>query len=67
MAKIIKKTPSDQVKENEGGPVMYPNTNDVLSGRGGRINNHPGNIYFRKLVTEEKVKYLSMQKRWTKH
>jgi len=66
MAKIVKNTPSYQVKPNDGGPLKYPNPNDVLSGRGGRINNHPGNIYFRELITAEKVKYLSLQKKMDK-
>jgi len=66
MAKNFKQTPVNQVKPNEGGPVKYPNPNDVLSGRGGRINSHGGNIYFRKIVTTEKVKYLSMHKKMDK-
>jgi len=66
MAKSFKQAPATQVKPNEGGPVKYPNPNDVLSGRGGRINSHAGNIYFRKIVTAEKVKYLSMHKKMDK-
>ncbi len=37
------------------------NDNDVLSGRGGRINSHPGNIQFRNLVQQHKMTYLSKQ------
>ena len=33
--------------------------NDVLSGRGGRINAHPGNIQYRKLVERHKPIYLN--------
>ena len=39
------------------------NENDVLSGRGGRINNHPGNIAFRRIVEEYKVEYLDPRTR----
>ena len=34
-------------------------SNDVLSGRGGRINSHPGNIQYRKLVERHKPIYLN--------
>lgn len=42
-----------------GGTVQGPNRNDVLSGRGGRINSHPGNMYFRDLVHKYKFRYLA--------
>ena len=42
-----------------GGLIKEPNVNDVLSGRGGRINSHPGNIQFRALVHQYKHTYLS--------
>jgi len=48
-------------KPNEGGQIQFPNKNDVLSGRGGRINNHEGNINFRTLVSKVKLQYLSRQ------
>ena len=41
------------------GPVYYLNNNDVLCGRGGRINSHPGNVQFRDLVQERKKDYLA--------
>lgn len=41
------------------GLVTKPNVNDVLSGRGGRINNHKGNVHFRQLVNETKLKYMA--------
>lgn len=44
-----------------GGLVKEPNVNDVLSGRGGRINSHPGNVHFRLLVNQHKHVYLSKQ------
>lgn len=44
-----------------GGPIQEPSVNDVLSGRGGRINSHPGNVQFRQLVNQYKHVYLSKQ------
>ena len=44
-----------------GGIVTEPNINDVLSGRGGRINSHPGNVYFRELVNQHKYQYLAKE------
>ena len=41
------------------GPVIDPNDNDVLSGRGGRINAHKGNVQFRELVAQRKKDYLA--------
>ena len=42
-----------------GEPVSIPNDNDVLSGRGGRINSHHGNVQFRELVKKHQVEYLA--------
>jgi hypothetical protein len=41
------------------GPVRELNPNDVLCGRGGRINCHPGNVQFRDLVHSSKKDYIS--------
>jgi len=43
--------------------VIYYNDNDVLSGRGGRTNGHPGNISFREIVKEKKEEYIKARKR----
>lgn len=43
------------------GPVVDPNPNDVLSGRGGRINAHAGNVQFRDMVQRHKEAYLSKE------
>jgi len=40
------------------GHIHVPNKNDVLSGRGGRVNSHPGNIQFRRLCDEYRTQYL---------
>ncbi|GAX18901.1 hypothetical protein FisN_8Hh119 [Fistulifera solaris] len=41
------------------GPIYHPSENDVLAGRGGRINSHIGNVRFRKLVAMHKADYIS--------
>ena len=41
------------------GPVADPNQNDVLCGRGGRINAHEGNVQFRDIVQSHKKVYLA--------
>lgn len=45
-----------------GVEVRKPGQHDVLLGRGGGTNNHNGNINFRKLVNEHKMRYLSCSK-----
>mmetsp|Transcript_19784 Transcript_19784/g.30537 ORF Transcript_19784/g.30537 Transcript_19784/m.30537 type:complete len:583 (+) Transcript_19784:227-1975(+) len=41
------------------GPISELNKNDVLSGRGGRINAHDGNIRFREICQDYKKDYLA--------
>jgi len=41
--------------------------NDILSGRGGLANKHPGNQMFRRIVNENKVLYQNCQKKTHKH
>jgi len=41
------------------GPIADPNVNDVLCGRGGRINSHAGNIQFRDIIHSKKKDYLA--------
>lgn len=48
--------------QNEGGvdgAIADPHPNDVLCGRGGRINSHEGNVKFREIVNALKPLYLS--------
>ena len=45
-----------------GEEVTKPGPHDVLLGRGGGTNNHSGNINFRKLVNEHKMRYLACSK-----
>ncbi|KAG7354643.1 hypothetical protein IV203_003999 [Nitzschia inconspicua] len=41
------------------GPIVDPNENDVLCGRGGRINSHSGNVKFRDIINNRKKEYLA--------
>jgi len=41
------------------GPIADPNVNDVLCGRGGRINSHAGNVQFRDIIHSKKNEYLA--------
>jgi len=43
--------------------ISTPHPHDVLCGRGGGSNNHPGNEAFRELVNEVKVPYVNCPKR----
>ena len=42
--------------------ILHPGLNDILCGRGGATNAHPGNIKFRKLVAAHKLRYLAATK-----
>ena len=42
--------------------VTNPGPHDILCGRGGGTNAHPGNIKFRKLVAAHKLRYLAASK-----
>jgi hypothetical protein len=44
---------------NQVNHPVEPHDNDVLCGRGGDINIHPGNMKFRKLVSTNKLVYLT--------
>jgi hypothetical protein len=50
--------PPPRVLPFQCGPVQYPHVNDVLSGRGARINAHPGNLRFRELGNHFKEAYI---------
>ena len=41
------------------GPFTEPNDNDVLSGRGKRIDVYSGNVDFRSLIAAHKARYLT--------
>ena len=47
---------------NTDEEITRPGEHDVLLGRGGGTNNHSGNIKFRQLVNEHKMRYLACSK-----
>jgi hypothetical protein len=47
----------------KGENITKPREADVLCGRGGLINKHPGNIAYRKIVDYNKPYYQSVQKK----
>jgi len=42
--------------------IKVPGHHDVMCGRGGGTNNHPGNIKFRQLVNQHKLRYIAATK-----
>ena len=42
--------------------ITNPGPHDILCGRGGGTNAHPGNIKFRRLVAVHKLRYLAVSK-----
>merc|ERR1719498_348504 len=57
LQKIHKPTPN--VDAGRGGAILVPEPMDVLSGRGGAVNSHPGNRRYRDLVNFMKAEYLN--------
>lgn len=52
-------SPTLQFEGGVDGAIADPHPNDVLCGRGGRINSHEGNVKFREIVNALKPFYLS--------
>jgi hypothetical protein len=48
---------------NPRDPIVTPLPSDVLCGRGGGTNHHPGNSNWRSLVSANKRLYLTLPKR----
>lgn len=44
-------------EEVEAEPIMEPHEHDVLCGRGGLTNHHPGNAWYRRLVRSNRPLY----------
>ena len=61
-AKKAQPLPAAQVPPRGIGPVHDPNLNDVLSGRGKRIDENPGNVQFREIVAQYKEGYCKKTK-----
>jgi len=54
----ITNPPRPNIPPGHAGTVRTPHPHDVLSGRGGRINSHPGNVHFREIIDAYKRQYL---------
>ena len=53
----------DSRRSTTTGPLITkPGPHDVLCGRGGGTNNHCGNVSFRQMVNEHKLRYLAASK-----
>jgi hypothetical protein len=55
-------TEARMVNGEDWNHITKPGLHDVLLGRGGGTNNHSGNVKFRKLVNEHKMRYLACSK-----
>jgi len=47
--------------------IQEPHENDVLCGRGGGTNSHPGNKYFREIVESRRLDYINAKKNRDKY
>ena len=59
------RSPEDSSRESNDGKqtlIDKPGRHDVLLGRGGGTNNHSGNVKFREIVNQHKMKYISCSK-----
>lgn len=52
-------TCNNDVPRGDGGLIIDINENDVLKGRGGKVNKHVGNVQFRKLLAMYRPAYMS--------
>ena len=53
-------------EEEESGMISYPKPNDVLIGRGGGYQEHPGSQYFDKLIYERFEEYFLIDNKFQK-
>lgn len=59
VSESVSETVSEPSSEKEEvGGIVTPKDNDILSGRGAGVNLHSGNIFFRKLIKENKPTYV---------
>ncbi|VEU39402.1 unnamed protein product [Pseudo-nitzschia multistriata] len=64
LRETTEKLKQQEQREEEDGDAEYkPNEADVLCGRGGKVNKHPGNIVYRKVVEYNKSYYQSVHKK----
>ena len=54
----LKRVEKRNIMMSKEGTITDLNKNDVLCGRGGRINSHVGNVQFRSIIQSKKSEYL---------
>lgn len=54
--------PKEDYKNYPFRGIKDPHPNDVLYGRGGGTNHHPGNKRYRKMVEDRKVEYVACKR-----
>ena len=54
----LKRVEKRNIMMSKEGTITDLNKNDVLCGRGGRINSHVGNVQFRSIIQSKKSNYL---------
>lgn len=59
---VIEQSQSSSFQQSQT-PSFEISQNDVLCGRGGLTNHHPGNVFFRRLVRMKQESYLMASKR----
>lgn len=60
---LQQKLQQEQQQQVDGDCENKPKDADVLCGRGGKVNKHPGNIVYRKVVEYNKSYYQSVHKK----
>lgn len=67
IAEVLRQSKSEEYDESDFDnwplqDIREPHANDVLYGRGGGTNHHPGNKRYRKLVETRKVDYVNSKR-----
>lgn len=53
---------SKNTSEKKSGRIVTPQRNDVLFGRGPKIQNYPGNVNYRRIIESKKIHYVQARK-----
>eukprot|EP00980_Cylindrotheca_fusiformis_P029381 scaffold23461_cov101-Cylindrotheca_fusiformis.AAC.1 len=62
VAKMMAAMAAKRTDNVDGRRSAGPHPHDVLFGRIGETNQHPGNVYWRELVKDHKVEYMKLGK-----
>jgi len=63
MQQLYREQQNEQQEQDDEDCENKPKDADVLCGRGGKVNKHPGNIIYRKVVEYNKSYYQSVHKK----